>query len=127
MYLGAKLRKVIKKNKILKKKVLQKSKKSAKRLFKVHFLPCYGVFEPYFSSMKHQSFALVSVEFIAYNGASEPVGVSTVNAQLVGSSGMGVEGYEVVGDELIVGDGLLAVFHVHHLPRPVHGVWAQWE
>ena len=63
----------------------------------VHLFTRYGMAEPDFSGMEHQSVALRAVEFIANDGTSQAVGMSTVDAQLVGAACLGIEGNDVRG------------------------------
>ena len=69
----------------------------------------------------------LAVELVAADGASQAVGMGTVHAQLVGASGLRIEGYAVVANYLIVGCGGLAALIVNHLSRAVDGVAEQGQ
>ena len=93
---------------------------------KGHSLTRHRVGECYLVTMQTEPFGLVAVEFIADDGATETVGVSTVHAQLVGAAGVGVEGEEsppVSGiKHLIFRHCRLAPLVVHHLAGTIHRV-----
>ena len=103
----------------------------------MHLLTSGWMTEPDFGSMQPETVALGAVEFVANDGAAQPVGVGTVDAQLVGAPRLGPKGNECPtlglacrGDGaqyLVVGDSPLAVFQVYHLSRTVHGVWPQGQ
>ena len=99
-----------------------------KRLLEVHFLVGDRVSEPEFGSVEHQAAVAMrvteTIELVTKDGASQPIGVGAMNAELVGAAGMWVEGYEVVAEKFVVGNSALAVLHVDNLSWPVHGVWA---
>ena len=63
----------------------------------VHLFTRYGMAEPDFSGMEHQSVALRAVELVALDGASQSVGMGAMDAQLVGAACLGIEGNDVRG------------------------------
>ena len=64
----------------------------------VHLLACDRMPEPYLCSMEHEPLALGAIEFVAYDGASESIGVGAVYAQLMGAACLRIEGYELRGE-----------------------------
>jgi hypothetical protein len=83
--------------------------------------------KPDFCGMKHQTLTLFAgaIELVTNNGAAQTVRMGTMDAQLVGSTGLRPQGYKTVRQEFVVGNGTLAMFGVYKLPRTIHRVWAQ--
>ena len=77
---------------------------------------CRRMGEPYLCSMKHQSFALGAIELVPHNGTAQSVGMGTVDAQLMGATGMGIKG-DKGAHPLPLPEG-----KAHPLPLPEGGV-----
>ena len=58
-----------------------------------HFA-CLGVAEGYFGGMQIKSVGRFAIEGIAKDGEAKPIGMGTMNAQLVGAAREGEEGEE---------------------------------
>ena len=68
----------------------------------------------------------MAIERIASDGQGETLLMGTVEAQLVGAPGVGMEGDEGAAlagaHDLIGGDGAFALVRVYYLSRAVNGV-----
>lgn len=53
---------------------------------------CRWMGEPYLCSMKHQSFAFGAIKLVPHNGTAQSVGMGTVDAQLMGATGLRIKG-----------------------------------
>ena len=102
--------------------------KKSKICKKVHFLAIYGMYEPYFSRMKHQSFAGLTIQPVTYYRRIQTIRMRSMHTELVSATGQRIEIHEhrsvlTTFPHLISRDRRLAVFTVHHLPRTVIWIW----
>ena len=97
----------------------------------MQLLASHRVGEPYLGSMKTKTLTLETIELVAHDGAAQTIRMGTMDAQLVGATGLRIKGNNIRGkrrmNEFIVGDGTLAMLQIHHLARTVHGVGAQGQ
>ena len=95
----------------------------------LYLFACYGVDEYQFRRMKIHPVCFLSIQLIAYNGMVEPLRMSGVYAQLMGSSGLREKGNECIPvfkrNLFISGYGRFPPTVVYHLSRAVHQVWAE--
>lgn len=63
-----------------------------------------------------------AVEVVSNDGAGKSVGVSAMNAELMGSAGLRPQMNVDAVDHSIAGDGAFAVLLTHHLPWTIVGV-----
>lgn len=98
-------------------------------VFKGHALPRHRVCECYSCSMQTEPFGTLSVERIAVYRAVKSLVVGAVHTQLVRASGVRCEFNEgaspVGGNDVIVGDSLLAVLMADSLAWTVHDIRAE--
>ena len=74
--------------------------------------------------MQIQSVGLRAIELVALDGTSQAVGVGTMDAQLVCTAGLGIEGDKAI-DNLVIRYGPFAMFHIYDLPWTIHRVGSQ--
>ena len=79
--------------------------------------------------MEAEAAALLPIKAVAYNGTMKSGGMGGVNAQLVGTSCLGIERdagfFPVVCNDLVAGDGLLPETGMNHLKGTVHRIGAE--
>ena len=98
-----------------------------------HFLPRQRVLEGDFLGMKMQSGCrLVAIERIAQDRGIQTFLMSTMHSQLVGSARLRIERQAKMGivntlQNLILRNGLLALFAIHHLAGTVQKICYQRE
>ncbi len=99
--------------------------------FEVHLLACDGMDEGNGLRLEIETVSLRAIEFIAFDGTAEAVGMGAVHSQLMRAAGVGPEGEESVtggwffcytSQNTVFGDGAFATLKVDDLTRTVHGV-----
>ena len=78
--------------------------------------------EFYLFGVEIETVSTGAVEDVALDGTPETVGMSTVDAELVGATGLGIELHAVVVGENIMGDGGLAHAIVDHLTGSIEWI-----
>lgn len=93
----------------------------------MHLLLRNGVKETNLCGVEHQSLSGLTIQSISYNRSVQSIGMSGMDAQLVGATGERKEIHEqsAIGATLanhIARDSGFAVLTIYHLPRPVIGI-----
>lgn len=106
--------------------ILQKNALPVGSLIEGHSLAGGRMGEGEMGGVKVEAVGWGAVEVVALDRASEAFGMGGMDAQLMGATRLWIEVQEggAVGcaDDVVVGDGLLAVLVVDHLPWTVEGV-----
>ena len=98
----------------------------------MHLLCCYGMYKPYFCSMKHETFGGLTVQAVADDGCVETIGMGGMDAELVGTPGERIEIDEEctvrsLSTDDVTGDGRFAMLAIHHLSWSVVGIWQKGQ
>ena len=97
----------------------------------MHLLACDGMDERDGLCLKIETISLCAIEFIAFDGTAEAVGMGAVHPELVRTAGVGPESEESVtggrffcytSQNTVFGDGAFAALKGDDLTRTVHGV-----